>query len=1051
MEPEIIVVQSRGMEKWLRMVLAGHHGVSANLLFPFPNSIVERVFKTALGDLPEQDTFDPSILRWKIMKALPSFMHEKGAEGVRFYLGDPIVDLKWFQLSQLLADTYDQYAVFRPEMLLDWEKGKEQDWQARLWRYLSEKNKGRHRASFRHDFLTAINKGEVSPSVFPKRLSVFGVSFLPPFHLDILSALSKLIEINLFILNPCREYWFDIFSESERHQFLRPIDPANSSDIDFHIETGNSLLASMGKQGKDFLSRMMDLECGVSELFEDSNRKDMLSFIQSDILDLSEGSAGTEGKRIVGEDDNSIQIHSCHSPIREMETLYDRLLLMFEKDPDLMPQDILVMTPDIEGYSSLIQAVFGSPDDESKRIPFSIADRNIRSQGQITGPLLSILELSGSRFTSNEILSLLECDDLRKRFGLSETDISLLTGWVEQAGIRWGIDGSSRHEMGLPYFDRNSWRFGLERLLLGYAMPERGTNTIDGILPYDKVEGDTASLLGRFIHFAETLFSYVPRLGSSMSLENWAGLLIEILENFFEPDEVSLKEYQMIRDIFNDLSRQQQLSCFNDSVNIEVIKAYLSHSMEAGISSFGFISGGVTFCAMLPMRSIPFKVICLVGMHNEAYPRQRKVVGFDIVAKNHKRGDRSLRDEDRYLFLESLISARTSFYISYIGQGLQDNSEIPPCVLVSELTDYCMQAFQMEGKDLFDHMVTKHPLQAFSPAYFRGNEKLISYSRDIFYASKRAIRQRAPQRPFLGKGLSTPSSEWRSVDLNRLSVFLSNPARFLLRERLGIYLERDDSRIKETEPLCLDGLEKYVIEQLILDKGFEGHQREEILSYIQATGKLPPGKPGECSYERMDSDILAFIDTFRALAGEYRREPVEKIFKFDAFELNATVNEVYGGRLIRFRYGRLRSIDHLSTWLLHLALNARTESARSSILIGREDTWEYKPHEDAETTLKGLIELFWKGLVRPLKFFPDSSLVYAEDMLEKAMQNDKALSRAHSRWEGSEFSLPGERENPYFNLCFGDSDPLDRHFEKLSLKVYEPLLKARSKVMIETP
>ena len=394
-ESEIILVQSKGMERWLSMELARHHGICANYRFPFPNRFVYDVFKKVIPDLPESSPFDPWVMTWKIMRLLPACLKRKGFESLRVYLGDERSSLKRFQLSSRIADTFDQYLVFRPEMILEWDQGAGDHWQAILWRELAKGDEKKHRAGLQKAFFEALRNNSVDLKNLPTRISVFGISALPPFHIEILSALSKFIDVNLFLMNPCREYWSDITSGREMKRIAEKMQKGDKVPKDLPLEKGNSLLASMGALGREFFNQIYGLGCDDQGVSVDSGEESLLRAIQSDILNLRDRSGDARSK--ITESDDSIRIHSCHSPMREIEVLQDCLLALFEGDPDLRPRDILVMAPEIRIYAPFIQAVFSLPADDPRRIPFSVADRGVREEGSLIDAFLNFLALGRSR------------------------------------------------------------------------------------------------------------------------------------------------------------------------------------------------------------------------------------------------------------------------------------------------------------------------------------------------------------------------------------------------------------------------------------------------------------------------------------------------------------------------------------------------------------------------------------------------------------------------------------------------------------------------------
>ncbi|MBW2330485.1 MAG: exodeoxyribonuclease V subunit gamma [Deltaproteobacteria bacterium] len=1043
LDEEIIVIQSKGMERWVSTELARHHGICANIRFPFPNAFVYEVFGKVIQDLPERSPFDPKIMTWKIMGLLPSCVRLPGFDSLGGYLGDAVGHLKLFQVSERIADTFDQYLLFRPETILGWERNKEDHWQAVLWRELVKEDEKGHRAGLGKAFLEAVEKSSTEIKGLPERISVFGISALPRFHMQIFAALSRFTQVNLFLMNPCREYWGDIVSDRE---MKRTLDRERTQDVtpeELHLEKGNSLLASMGALGRDFFDLVNEFNSEEISSFQEPGEDNLLLCIQSDILNLRDRDQGSDGKKLVAQDDTSIRIHSCHSPMREIEVLHDRLLEMFEKDPSLLPRDVLVMTPDIETYCPYVQAVFDVPANDPRRIPFSIADRSVRKESQIIGTFLSILDLCGSRFGAPQVLAILESRAVQRKFGLSEADFELIRKWVNDTRIRWGIDEKSRSELDLPPFPENTWKAGLERLLLGYAMPGHDENMFGGVLPYDHVEGSEASVLGKFLEFADRLFADVTSLDQPRTLNEWSKTLTELLEGLFLADEDTESETLLIRRTLEDLGDTKEISGFDEEIDIRVIKSHLGSYLEKEGFGFGFIAGGVTFCAMLPMRSIPFKVICLVGMNGDAYPRQSKPLGFDLMAKNPKPGDRSRRHDDRYLFLEAILSAREKLYISYVGQSIQDNTLIPPSVLVSELMDYTEEGFKIEGEKILDHIITKHRLQAFSPKYFKKNKKLFTYSEANCQAAECILKTRQAPVPFISKGLSDPEQEWKTVDLDRLCSFFGNPAKFLLNRRLGIYLEERASILEERETFDVKGLEKYLLEQTLVERKFLGRELEDFLPVAKASGGLPHGTIGECIYDSLSHGVKRFVEMTEPNMQGTKLEPLEIDLSISRFRVTGRIDAIYPERLIQYRYANVKPKDRLKVWIHHLALNCLKvdDYPRTSMLVGLRPTgpepvwiaWEYSPVEDSEEILGKLLEKYWEGLIRPVHFFPKSSWEYAQMVLERNKSEEEALLKARTTWAGSDYHR-GECEDAYYQLCFGNTDPLDSEFQQIGIR-----------------
>ena len=1062
LEPEIIVVQSRGMERWLCLQLAQAHGVCANFRFPFPNTFVAEMFRAFMPDLTASAPFEPKTLTWQLMQKLPSLADKPGFEALQGYLSEEGDDLKRLQLAGRIADTFDQYLIFRPEMILNWEQGKEDHWQARLWRDLVQGRENQHRAALARIFLEKLKVGLTAGSVaLPERITVFGISALPKFHLHMLQALAQSTQVNLYLMNPCQEYWGDILSTREIKRKMSRIKQAKPEPGELHFEKGNSLLNSMGPLGRDFFELLHEFDFEEWSQFEEPEERNLLTGLQADILNLREHS-GTQGvKKSLAADDCSIQIHSCHSPMREMEVLRDHLLHFFETVPGLTPREILVMAPDITVYAPYIQAVFDLPKEDLRWMPFSIADQSQRVEGRIIEPFLAILNLCRSRFGASQVLALLESAAIRKHFELSDIGLTLIRRWIRETRIRWGVNAGERARLGLPGFEENSWQAGLDRLLLGYALPGYEQKLFADILPYDRIEGEEAEVLGVFSEFMQRLFEQVKGLEQARNLVLWVQTLNGVLDTFFSPDENQAQEMQTIRKALFELAEMagSKKPVFDAEIDLKTVQWHLEQIFSAESFGRGFITGGVTFCTMLPMRSIPFKVIALLGMSHDAYPRQTKPLSFDLISQYPRPGDRSRRNDDRYLFLESMLSAREILYISYVGRNIQDNSALPPSVLVHELLDYVEAGFDLPGRSIREHLIRHHRLQAFHGEYFHSETKLFSYSMENLEIALAGQAEQKEVPPFFSRGLTEPEAEFRLLDLEDLIKFFSHPTRFLLNRRLGLFLDDETELFEEEEAFELRGLEKYQLAQDLLNRRLEGRGMRGALGLAKAAGRLPPGMLGECLYDDLQNKIELFARRIESFQTGSVLEPLLVELMLGDFRVQGRIQGIYKQGLLRYRYAVIKITDFLRAWLEHLALNANKTGAYpvQTYLFGlekrdRETVWagyRFSPVEQSRVILTGILEKYWQGLRKPSAFFPQTSFEYGQSILEKGLDQEEALLKAVEKWVGNDFQPgSGEGQDPYYERCFGETDPLDQEFQDLAVEIFGPLLEHREKVII---
>jgi len=1033
--PEIVVVQSVGMSRWLQQQIATRTGICANIHFLFPQKFIAGLFDQALPKRAAGAFYAREILAWRLMHVLSSLLPSREFAELRRYIERERAELRMFQLASKIAAAFDQYLAFRPQMIVGWEKGKGKHWQAILWRELVKLGPGLHPPALAVEFSAALKKGAAA---LPERLSFFSISTLPAFYGQFLQEISRYTDVHLFLMQPTPHWWSDIRSKREEVRARKKMSKAAAQTAEF--ERGNPLLASTGKVGREFLEIVSDLTPAQErDHFVEPAGTTVLSQIQWEIFQLQEPEPKPPAAAVAS--DISLQFHSCHSAMREMEVLHDQLLVLFEHHPDLKPHDILVMAPDISRYAPFIEAVFDTSADD-QRIPFSISDRGTRAESGIIDTFLRILESAGSRFTASEVLSLLEAEALQRRFALAEADLETIRTWVDKTGIRWGIDAAHRGELGLPEFGENSWRAGLDRLFLGYASPARGEQLFEGILAYDEIEGSLAETLGNFAEFVAALFETASSLKTSRTLLEWQSTLRHIAARFFVADDEREAEMRQVRRVIESLRELANLSGFGGAVSLEVLRAHVEAAFETMETGSGFLAGRVTFCALKPMRSVPFRVVCLVGMNDTAYPRHNTAPAFDLIAQKPERGDRSTRDDDRYLFLEALLSARDVFYISYIGQSIRDNSKLPPSVLVSELLDYTGAP------------VTHHRLQPFNPDYFNAESGLFSYSAENSVASEVASAGRTTPPPFIVKPISEPEDDWRHVDSAQLIRFFGHPAKFFIKERLQIRPAEDDELLEDSEPTELDPLAKYSLQQELLARAVRGEPFEPLLPIIRARGELPPGHAGEAKLRGMCEAAVDFAALVRQHMPGDATTPHEVQLAIGGFELRARFDNLRDRQLVRYRLTSRKPKDLLRTWIEHLIMNC--ERPTESLLITADKNSQPFPERfrsveatAAREQLHRLLELYWQGLREPLRLFPKTSLLFVEKEL-KPSRNSTPLQAAWKKWASPpeqwepDRGEPPESADDYFHLAFRHvADPLDEKFQQLARDIFRPPLAAR--------
>jgi exodeoxyribonuclease V gamma subunit len=1050
LSPEIIVVQSKGMERWISMELARHNGICANCFFPFPNAFLGEISKKLYPDYEDPSIFEPGVMTFRIMDILPACLKDKGFESLAAYLEDDRDVLRLFQLSEKIAGLFDQYVIFRPDMIFRWEKGgigKREDgfWQAWLWRELTGGGRKCHRAFLQKELIGRITKLKTSPDDLYRRISVFGISSLPHFHMRMLEELSRITEVGIFLLGPCREYWTYAPAGKEPGVIEAEYARSFADTGGIHTDEGNRLLRSMGELGRAFFEYVISAEHELMEEYEEVECGSILSCIQSDILDFKNRKKGREPSvNLSAVPDKSVQFHSCHSPMREIETLYDNLLAMFEDDPGLSPDEIIVMAPDMGLYAPFVHAVFDRAAGGGISIPYSVSDRVISKESGVVEGFLSILDLKENRFKVSHVLSLLEYPCIREKFGLTDSDVVKTADWTKETRIRWGIDGSGKTAMGLPGTVENTWRAGLERMLLGYAMPREKGKMFSGISPFHGIEGADARVLGKFLEFLDKITVTAESLEGKRSLNEWHVILSGMLDAFFAGDEETGRHVRYIRSVLNGMLNDSAKAGYAGETGMDVVKHYIKRHIDLETGIAGFMSGGITFCSMLPMRSIPFNVICLLGMNDDTFPGKSVKYSFDLMAKDPRPGDRSKENDDKYIFLEALISARKIFYISYVGQSVQDNTPLPPSILVSELLDYVRDGFGIDP----EKMITRHKLQAFSPVYFRESEKLFSYSQENLIAAQSLSESRSKpegHRSFIMESLSEPSDDWKETDIESLCGFFINPAKYLLRKRLGIYLEEKESVSADTEDFGLDGLGRYLVNQdLVSDIKERGIAEDQILNSYVSEGRLPHGKAGEILLNESVLDAGIFLKKLGEYTKGGRPGSYDVDMAINGFSITGRLTNIYESGMLCFRFAAMKTKDVLRAWIHHLVLCSSHSSSLplNTFLICNDRTLQFVPVEKSDDNLAVLLDLYYQGLSKPLLFFPGLSEEFIKQSHINKKNRKEAMKSVRNKWLGSIYSR-GELDDPYYNICFrntGMDHIFNDSFVKNSESVFLPLL-----------
>ncbi|MCP4297009.1 MAG: exodeoxyribonuclease V subunit gamma [Proteobacteria bacterium] len=1038
---ELIVVQHQGIQKWVSLELTSKLGILANTRFLFPNELAQMAFKGVVKGY--ENTWDPEQLHWYLFDQLLSVPEDPDFELIKEFQSTQ-KELKAFQLAKQLSNLFDQYDMFRPGLMESWELGKDTNWQSKLFSNLPAATKAGRKSEVLLQFQGQIKKVKFKDIGLPERITFFGISYLPPLHLEVIKGLSLILDIHFFFLNPSPHYWADLVPQKKI--IKAALNRSTKPDEDHHYDEGNALLASWGRYGQEFFNSLYDQNLvEEADIFiensadtEALSKGNLLHRIQQDIFDLNNPKRDSEVVEFqISEKDNSIQIHSCHSPMREIEVLKDSLLMMFTKN-ELKPEDVLVMTPDIDHYAPLIQSVFSTGNEDKNKIPYSITDRVFIKESVVIQYFLKVFDVAQSRYSITDIFTLLTSKSIKEKFQLSDADLTLIKGWLQSVNVCWGIDENFKRLKGVQPTYENTWRYGIDRILSGFAVPGQENTLLQEstdknfILPFDHIEGTNAVIFGKFLDFYDFLVSLAPGGGNSIfrkrTLDEWVELSETIVEALFKEHKDWKDEFLTLTDGIRQLATTGKETGFSGVIGVDALIDYFQTQFGEILNHRGYIAGGVTFAAMKPMRSVPFQVIALIGMNDKAFPRSDNSISFDLSDKARK-GDRSVNGEDRYLFLETLICTRKILYLSYLGKSIKDNSLLAPSTLVSELLDYIEEGY-LSKDEIDQQLVVNHPLQAFSSRNFAGDRSLYSFSKPNLDAAKALVAPNKNLRSDLQLNLPVPDEDFNRITIEKLVRFFDNPAKFLLHSRLKIYLDESQMEPEENEPFDLGNISKYITEGDIFNA--LGHKsKEQTKQIIKSKGMLPHHFVGERQYNRLYDSIDEFKQEIDFYTGEPKLEPYAFEIQLGDLLLSGTIRSARRGFLLNHRHSRVKVKDRIRGWLEHLVINYLKPDGypRTSILIGKNgkedkvEIFQMDPIEDPKKPLIDLIAIYHSGLSRTPAFFPRSADSYMEAYLKAIEKVDepvacqKARKSAMSTWDGFQ-EVQGEAEDRYFKLFF---------------------------------
>jgi len=1044
LSPDTILIPQTAMRRWLQATLAQRHGIAANLEFLTPGEFVSRALDANLGKT--DDDLDAASLHWRLYAALsdPALMVRPAMAQLAAYMaGDDM--LKPWALAGELAKVFEKYQAWRRDWLLRWEAGADaDDPQAILWRTVAA---GRnHRVRRIQDYLSRFADGDTLPAGLPARLFAFGTLNVSPDVLRVMATQARVGTLHFYLPSPTREYWGDLQSLGAR--LCAGVDP-------FADAGENPLLRDWGAAGKDFMALLGSYEVvhpsGEIAAYVDPDttqgtvrvngglRDSLLHRMQADLFHRRAAPSG-EPRNSVDPGDPSLQVHACHTRLRELQVLHDRLRGLLEDprfDPPLQPREIAVLAPDIDPYAPYLDAVFGA-NGQQGAIPYALADASPLAGEPLAALFLRLLALPEARFGLEEVLDLLASPPLASGAGLDAADFERLQAWLHSAGARWGLDAKHRERLGAPLDDAYTWQFALDRMLLGHASGDAGDiagSAGQQVAPWPELEGGALDALDALLRLLRVLARHARVLSQPMPPAHWRERLLGVLADLLPTPPATAdgqRALERLHALIDDFAKQADKAGFQAPLPIDVVRAHFTAKLTEVDTRAPLLTGGVSFARMVPMRLLPFRVICLLGMNDSDFPRSDPAAGLnrltaELGSEQRRFGDRSTRDDDRYLFLQLFAAAQDVFYVSWLGADPRDGSAREPSALVDELLAHA-GAYHADPGVAPKALVLRHPLQPFSPAAFGADDaRQYSYRAHWQPAAARLSGQRDRLIPWMdgSSALTAPVAADTELSIDTLRRFLLAPAEQFLRQRLGLRLPELDAAGDDSEPLQAParGLQRMALQRAVFDSLLQGSDSEAMHASLRARGLLPSGPLGVRALQEVAREVAPYAGAFAHWRGAAQPGMLPLEVDIDGLRLHGRLADVLPQGIARVTMGKpggRSAIRNGLDWLLATAAGIDTP-----LVEFHEDKQhgvgphprKPVPREAARDALRALIGLRVEGLRRPLPFAPYSGwALFDADTPERGVQD------AARKWRGQERGW-AEGDSHALRLALRGRDP----------------------------
>lgn len=999
-----IVVPNRDTSRWLKLYLAEKNGIVANVEFLLPAEWQFRQIRKLYKNLPSLLPSDPGPLTWAIFGLLLNDdKRRKFKSADRYIKNQPpeMKELAAMQLAEKIASVFDQYLVYRPELILKWQANaaisdSDERWQADMWnlleneRVIREKGTGfPNRAELQAEANDAIEIGDITAG---DTIFFFNTGLIPNPVIRMADRFSAQTEVAIFQLSVTR-------------------------NADEPGPAQNPLLDAFGDEAKGtgHLYGALNGE-SIPEFRDIFQQETLLQKIQKSILENE-----PVGSWDPNNDGNvAIEIHSCHTPLREVEVLHQFLLRAFEADPDLHPDDILVMMPNPDAYKPLIHAVFGSKSDGLPEIPYH-AGYDVSDSTGLVRLFLHLLDLADSRMEFSEVIDFFMEEPVREKFNVAESGAERIKRWMEENNVIWGLDRDHRIASNQPGDDLNTWQTAIRRGWRGILFGTQENPFEENDLNYLQAKGgDREMEWSSFSAFLGQLRVLNSEAESKKTVSDWCEIIEKLLNSFFSKKALSDSEANAIILAMQNTREFADISNIERKVPFSLIRRALRNLLSVNRASAAVFSRGVTFTSMVPVRSIPAKVIALIGLNESEFPRKENNIDFDLMAREPEVTDRNRKNEDRNLFLESILAAGRFHYCSYIGRSRKDDEPIPPSPIVSEWLNQLSAATGIKP----DNLIIQEPIHGFSTGNFR---QKLSFANTEYSVAKLLASGSSDYAGFFMNEAIKDEDE-TVISLDNLLGYYKNPVGAFFKHRFQPEVNTPDELRDE---FALNNLEKHILFEKIFGWKLDGVSEEEILNLLYNTGSVPAGWQGKALLYEMMKNAGTAIEFLHSKNMIPEVHSIHVSIPLDSNDLKGSFTSFQKKGFLDLTPSSYGGSKVIKSWICHLAVTAQANQTQSESYLlcnlkkGKPVFVTFKPVQNARKIISALIDMYLSGIASPLKIFPETSYAYLKGLKDG---KGKVKAKAAFKFEGSDFSPFSENRDFYLSLLMGVEPPFSLEY-----------------------